>query len=194
MAMAMAMAMTATMTTAATLLTLLLLAARVEGRARTGGTAALPWIEACDMRGGLFRGTAALMGHHETISLQFSRLRPSELYVEGEGRVNFHGPEWSFCGPLDFTVARKKGSDDVCELRLVHSGTHSWESSACVRRHHLTEKIRRLRMERKVGEDVVTMTAEVYTVWGLGWKKVVWHLERQAADSTTESAQQLALT
>jgi hypothetical protein len=142
--------------------------------------AAKPCEDSC-----AFKGTAKLkvMGttNHETISLKFNETGQS-LYCSGAGDTA-HTISFPYCGPLKYDVVSRTG-----EGRLSLALDDSWKDSICARHHHLPSKMRKLQLEYQLVVDdgdgstsveVIKMTAEVYTVWPLGWKKTTWILHKQ---------------
>jgi len=67
----------------------------------------------------------------------------------------------------------------VCELVLDYQ---SWVSSVCCRHHHLTKKFKNIRMsyadDPNAAVGAIQLTADVYTVWPLGWKGMTWVLSK----------------
>jgi hypothetical protein len=147
--------------------------------------AAKPCEDSC-----AFKGTAKLkvMGttNHETISLKFNETGQS-LYCSGAGDTA-HTISFPYCGPLKYDVVSRTG-----EGRLSLALDDSWKDSICARHHHLPSKMRKLQLEYQLVVDdgdgstsveVIKMTAEVYTVWPLGWKKTTWILHKQPQQSS----------
>ena len=134
----------------------------------------------------VFKGTAKLkvLGttNHETISLKFNETG-QVLYCSGSGDTS-HTITFPYCGPLKYDVVTYAAGQRRSVSLVLDP---SWKDSICARHHHLPSKMRKLSMqyeqeEAKDGDVEVTrmkMTAEVYTVWPLGWLKTTWILDKQ---------------
>ena len=89
-----------------------------------------------------YTGTATLtvLGthNHETITVKFNET--AALWVSGAGDTS-HTVSFPMCGPIAYH--RGVSSRGTCELVLDAA---SWASSVCARHHHLTSKMRNLRM------------------------------------------------
>jgi len=123
-----------------------------------------------------FQGTATLkvlgLTNHETIALKFNET--SHLYYQGKGDTS-HTITFDWCGPLLYHTSMARGN--TCYLVL----DDIWKDSPCAVKHHLPSKMRRLRMEYPPAglPQSIKMTADIYTVWPMGWKKTTWLLEKQ---------------
>ncbi|WZN64421.1 hypothetical protein HKI87_09g59770 [Chloropicon roscoffensis] len=127
---------------------------------------------------GAFRGTATLsvagLHNHETIEILFNDTSAQTLFVSGWGDTS-HTITFPPCGPIAWH--RGISGPGACQ---AHLDSASWSDSVCARHHYLTKKIRNLRLywSSRAALQNIKMTADVYTVWPLGWKKVSWNLER----------------
>ena len=140
----------------------------------------------------IFTGTATLkvMGttNHETISLKFNETG-NTLYCKGSGDTS-HTVTFDWCGPLKYDISLSKSK------LVLHLEESSWQGAECAVRHHLHRKMRKLRMEFDASATspprVIKMTAQVYTVWPLGWKKTTWilkqEMEQRGGDGVTSSS------
>ena len=110
--------------------------------------------------------------NHETIALKFNET--SHLYYQGKGDTS-HTITFDWCGPLLYHTSMARGN--TCYLVL----DDIWKDSPCAVKHHLPSKMRRLRMEYPPAglPQSIKMTADIYTVWPMGWKKTTWLLEKQ---------------
>jgi len=126
----------------------------------------------------VYEGTAELkvlgLENHETIRVFFPN-ETSYLFCEGEGDTS-HTITFPWCGPLLYHKAET--GDGSCTLVLDDK---SFRGSECAMRHHLPSKLRKLRMVYwpHTYPKSIRMTAEVYTVWPLGWKTAHWLLRKQ---------------
>ncbi len=129
----------------------------------------------------VYEGTAELkvlgLSNHETIRLRFNTT--DYLYCEGEGDGTPHTISFPWCGPLLYKSSET--GDGSCTLVLDEI---SFRGSECAKRHHLPSKLKNLRMVYWQHDypKMIRMTAEVYTVWPLGWKTAHWLLHKQRSD------------
>ena len=132
-----------------------------------------------------YTGTATLrvLGTRHAQSLTVGFDGEGGLWASGHGN-SAHTIDFSPCGPLAYAIDAISGGVD--ELRL----SPGWDDTMhCAKR--LRPKIRRIRVRwtppparafagtlPPVAPAELTLTAEVWTVWPVGWKGVTWHLAR----------------
>ena len=89
-------------------------------------------------------GTATLsvagLHNHETIEILFNDTSAQTLFVSGWGDTS-HTITFPPCGPIAWH--RGISGPGACQ---AHLDSASWSDSVCARHHHLTKKIRNLRL------------------------------------------------
>jgi len=135
-------------------------------------------------------GTAELLvlgtHNHETITLYFDETSSRELFFKGEGDTS-HTITFTWCGPMPYIITAE-GSDEY-QLTL----DKSWTDVPCTAQHHLPKKMKNVKVKyRSTVPDVLEMTADVYTVWPIGWMEAKWHMVRD--DAPPPSSAQMQFT